>query len=83
MATSRNKVKPIHVIQVREFANESNPSDLNQAVVPPTTTGKIDVLRKHTSYALQSAYNWEFVCLCPQCNYLVQVNDHVCNSVRV
>ena len=46
MATSRNKVKPIHVIQVREVATASNPSDHNQpieAVVPPTTTGKIDV----------------------------------------
>ena len=47
MATSRNKVKPIHVIQVREVATASNPSDPKQTVevaVPPTT-GTIDVFQ--------------------------------------
>ena len=47
MATSRNKVKPIHVVQVREFGTASNPSDPKQTVevaVPPTT-GKIDVFQ--------------------------------------
>ena len=46
MATSRNKVKPIHVIQVQEFAAASNHNQPIEAVVPPTTTGKIDVFHQ-------------------------------------
>ena len=45
MATSRNRVKPIHVIQVREFASENNSSDQHQPVEAPTTTGKINVFQ--------------------------------------